>query len=194
MMMSQKNKIETLLKSTQKIFSTKDLGLLWNISNRAKLKENIKYYLRKQRLKKIYKGIYTLEDNYHELELAQNLVPISYISYHTALKIHGINFQYSSEIHACALKSKSIKIKTQIFKYHQIKEEIFFNNLGISKKNNYLLANPERSICDALYLNPSLDFSNLENINHEHLLEIAEIYKRKTLIKEIKCLIAHNMK
>ena len=44
--MSELKKIELLIASRQSVFTTQDLGLVWQIADRRKLFEIIKYYLR----------------------------------------------------------------------------------------------------------------------------------------------------
>ncbi|MBD3300528.1 MAG: hypothetical protein GF347_04200 [Candidatus Moranbacteria bacterium] len=182
-------KITELLKARQKILTIQDLGVIWRENDRKKLIEAIKYYLRKGDLKKIKKGIYYIEKDFDDFELAQKIVPVSYISFYTALNKHGVVFQYYKNIHSMALKTKNVKVEDKIFKYHQIKSDIFFNSLGIEQKENYLIASKERAICDSLYLKPKLAFDNLSGLDVEKLLKIAGIYENQNLLKEIKKLI-----
>lgn len=179
-------KIALLLRSNQNIFTAQDLSVFWNVNTKKKLWENIKYYLRTGALIQLKRGLYCLEEKKNEFELAQRVFSPSYVSFYTALAANGIVFQYYSTIHSMAQKTRTIKIKDQIFKYHQIKPEVFLNPLGIEKKKNYLIAGKERAICDSLYLVPSLAFDNLSDLNKEKLLIIAKIYGNKKLEKEIK--------
>ena len=103
------------------------------------------------------------------------------------LGIHGINFQYHESLHVMALASKTIQLpKGKKIMFHKLKNEILFNETGLQREDNYLLASPERAICDTLYLEPSYTFDNLQGINSELLTEIAKIYKNKALVKRIK--------
>ena len=43
-------KLEILHKSSQKIFTVNDLAVMWQVSERKKLWEVIKYYVRQKRL------------------------------------------------------------------------------------------------------------------------------------------------
>ncbi|KUK79862.1 MAG: hypothetical protein XD95_0076 [Microgenomates bacterium 39_7] len=183
-------KIEKLLTSEQRVFTVDDLAVLWNMPDRKKLWESIKYYLRSERLKKIYSGVYVLADReYDQLELAVNLFTPAYISFHTALAIHGVNFQYYSEVHAMALASKKIQFNGQSFVYHQLKDEIFFNELGIEQKTAYKIASIERAVCDTLYLMPSMTFDVLDGVNPNKLQQVAQIYDNKSLIKKAQKLL-----
>ncbi|MBU1967284.1 hypothetical protein KJ707_04485 [Patescibacteria group bacterium] len=183
-------KIEKLLLSPHTIFSVDDLAVLWNISHRKQLWESIKYYLRVGKLIKVYSGTYALHQDYSMLELAVKLFSPAYISFHTALGIHGINFQQYKTVHAMALASKKITTNNQLFIYHQLQDQIFFNELGIKQETNYRLANPERAICDSLYLIPSLTFDILDQVDQEKLLQVAKIYQNQALTEKVINLIA----
>lgn len=183
------DKIEKLLISNKNVFTTQDLSVIWGISEKAKIWEIAKYYFRKNKLNRIYRGIYSINKKYSPLELAQKLQPLSYISLHTALSIHGINFQYYSSNYSISLISKKYLISKVEYSYHQVKDFIFFNKIGLVDKGSYLLADKERAICDTLYIWPSMNIDRIDNINKDKLLETAQIYKNKRLIDDIKLLI-----
>jgi len=183
-------KIEKLLISKQKVFTVDDLAILWNMPNRKKLWESIKYYLRSNRLQKIYSGVYVLADHeFDQLELAVNLFTPSYISFFTALAVHGVNFQHYSQVHAMALASKTIKTQGLSFVYHQLKDEIFFNETGVEQRVTYKIASIERAICDSLYLVPSMTFDVLDAINIDKLQQVAQVYNNKNLLKKVQQII-----
>lgn len=182
-------KIEKLLLSKRAVFSVNDLAVLWNMSERKKLWESIKYYLRIGKLIRVYSGTYILNQDYSELELAVKLFSPAYISFHTALGIYGINFQHYQSVHAMALASKKIKIDNQVFVYHQLQDDIFFNEVGIIKESSYRLASPERAICDSLYLIPSMTFDVLDQVDPHKLLEVVKIYQNQALAKRVSELI-----
>ena len=52
------NKLEKLVSTNKNILTIQDLGVIWGVTDRKKLLENIKYYLRKGRLKQIQRGVY----------------------------------------------------------------------------------------------------------------------------------------
>jgi predicted transcriptional regulator of viral defense system len=182
-------KREKLIKADKNILTIQDLSVIWNIENRKKLLEVIKYYIRKGRLKGIRRGVYSLSDDYDHFELAQKIIPLSYLSFYTALAYHGIIFQFYKTIHSMALNTKNIEIRDQNFFYHKIKSEIFFNSLGIEKKERYMIASPERAVCDTLYLKPHIYFDNILKLNIKNLFTVSEIYKNKRLEADIKNLI-----
>lgn len=183
------DKIETLLLSNKNVFTIQDLSVIWGITEKTHVWELAKYYVRKHKLNRIYRGIYSIDKKYSQLELAQKLQPLSYISLHTALSIHGINFQYYATNYSISLISKKYLISSVEYSYHQVKDYIFFNKKGLIDKGTYMLANAERAICDTLYIWPSMHIDRIDSINKDLLLETAHLYKNKRLVHDIKLLI-----
>lgn len=185
-------KIEILLASNQTVFTTQNLAVLWDIPEVKKLWEVIKYYTRAAKIRLIKRGIYVLIDPnkpYTPFELAQKIIPISYISLSSALSVAGIRFQYDTQIYAMAAKSKTYHVDRVTIRYHQIKESILLHPLGLVQKENYVIASPERAIGDTLYLYPKTGFDNLHEINTDRLREVAPIYGNKRVEADIKTLI-----
>jgi len=181
-------KIEKLLQSSMRVFTVQDLASFWAISDKKRLWNNIRYYLRIGKLGHVHKGIYTI-GKYSSLDLAQKLITPSYISFYTALAKYGIIFQQYETIHSMAEVSKTILIKNKKFTYHQLKKNVFFDSLGIVNKETYQIAGPERAVCDSLYLVPSLGFDNMDAVNPEKLLNMAIIYNNKQLVKRVNKLL-----
>ena len=187
--MKQVTKFESLILSQKNIFSLQDINAVWKIASRKKLLELIKYYIRTKRLMPLRRGLYAINTNFSELEIAQKLIPLSYISLYTALGIHGINFQYYQVIHSIAIASKKITSKNCNFIFHQIKTDIFYNATGLINEGHYTIASPERAICDTLYLYPQASFDNLSAISKNRLKKVIHIYENKRLLKSIHKLI-----
>ena len=189
MIMVEFTKLEKLLQSRKNIVTIQDLAVILGVYERKKLLEVIKYYVRKGRLKTLKRGVYAVSDDYDKFELAQKIVPVSYISFYSALAFHGIIFQFYETIHSVALATKHIEINNQNFSYHKVKSDIFFDSLGIKEKGNYTIASPERSVCDSLYLKPNLAFDNLTKLNYQKLTEISRCYGNKSLERQIQIIV-----
>jgi len=185
-----KTKAEILLSVSQTVFTVDDLAVLWQMPDRSKLWESIKYYVRTNRLYKIQRGVYALSEDYSPFEAAMKLFPPAYISYTSALACHGAFFQYSSEIHLMAQTSKRLDVGGQVFVYHQLKNNILLNQQGIEKVEGYWIASLERAICDTAYLVPSFVFEHLGNANPEKLEQLSTLYGNKSLQNRIKNIIA----
>lgn len=181
--------LEKLAVSGKKVFTTGDLAVIWKIPERRRLVELIKYYLREKRLIHIYKGVYAFGEDYTPFDIAQKLVPLSYISLYTTIRMHGLSFQYYGSIYSISLKSKKYKIEGQGYIYHKVKESIFYNHLGLISNGRYIIADRERTITDSLYVFPGLGFDNLRDIDREKLIKLSKIYNNKRLEKEVKELV-----
>ncbi len=184
-------KAELLLSSSQTVFTVDDLAVLWQMTDRSRLWESIKYYLRTNRLHSIQRGVYALSEDYSSFEAAVKLFPPTYISYTTALAYHGASFQYSREIHLMAQASKRLEVRGgQVFIYHQLKNEILLNQKGVEKKDGYWMATLERAICDTSYLVPSFVFEHLDNVNPVELEQLSKLYGNKALQYRIKRIVS----
>lgn len=185
-MMNNISNIEKLALSEKKVFTTEDLAVLWQIPERRRLIELIKYYLRGKRMVHIHKGIYAYGEDFTPLDIAQKLVPLSYISLYTTSQMHGLTFQYYQTIYAVSLKSRKYKIGEQGYIYHKIKESVFYNQLGLVNNGRYIIAGRERTITDCLYVFPHFSFDNLRGIDEEKLLVLSKIYNNKSLENRVK--------
>ena len=179
-------KYDLLIQTNKNIFNVDDLVAIWQSAKRRDALESVKGYIRRGKIFNLYKGIYSLRKDFDYFELAQKLFTPSYISYYSALALHGIIFQKYSDIHLCALDSKVIEINERKFIYHKIKKSILYNQRGLSNEKNYLIASPERAICDSLYLNKNSTFDNLRNLEREKMIAISKIYQNKRLERDIE--------
>jgi predicted transcriptional regulator of viral defense system len=186
--MSNQTNIEKLLTSGKKVFTTDDLAVIWEVSDRQKLLGRIKHYLREKRLVNVHKGIYAYEE-YTPLDVAQKLVPLSYLSLYTTAQMHGLTFQYYSTIFCVSLRSKTFDLADQKFEYHKVKDSIFYSALGLITEERYTIANRERTICDLLYVYPDFGLDNLKGVDTDLLQKISRIYGNKRLEGEVAKLI-----
>lgn len=182
-------KIEKLALSGKKVFTTEDLAVIWQIPERRRLIELIKYYLRQKRLTRIHKGVYAYGEDFTPLDIAQKLVPLSYVSLYTTSQMHGLTFQYYETIYAISLKSRKYRIGGREYIYYRVKEPIFYNQLGLVDNGRYIIADKERTITDCLYVFPRFAFDNLRGVNKEKLHDLAKIYDNKSLEKRVNKLI-----
>ena len=183
-------KYDLLIQANKNIFNVDDLVAIWQSAKRRDALESIKGYIQRGKIFNLYKGIYSLREDFDYFELAQKLFTPSYISYYSALALHGIIFQKYSDIHLYALDSKTIKINEQKFIYHKVKKNILYNQRGLLREKNYIIASPERAICDSLYLNKNIAFDNLRNLDIKKILDISKIYQNKRLEKNIEKLFS----
>ena len=183
-------KFLALSASKSTVFSYNDLAyFFW--SDKEKLISKVSYYAKKGYLYKIKRWLYALNKNYNILELATKIQKASYISLETALKIHGINFQYDSVIHVIWYKTEERSIDWHIISFRVIKKEVRKNFEWIVSKDWYVIADKYRAILDTLYLYKNFFFDNLDDISWEKLKIEAKIYNSKSLEKKV-ALLKHN--
>jgi predicted transcriptional regulator of viral defense system len=187
----------TLLKTGQKFFNTSDLQVLWNFVERTKVNNIIRYYKTKKKIYTIKSGLFSLiplEDVTFEdkLIIAQKIITPSYVSYHTALNINGVNFQYYESIHLIADYYKKLNILGTEIVFHKITDSIFLSRLGLkeikTKNGNYTIAGTERSIIDTWYLNPNigLDINYSSKIDKKLLIQISNLYNKPSIKINLK--------
>lgn len=192
------NKLLLLNKTNKKIFSTQDLSVIWKETNRRKLLESIKYYLRTNQIYQVSRGIYSIEkynprDIEEDIELgfkiAQKISPNSYISLYTAMKYHGLIFQYYDDIYSIGERNIKREVFNKNLIFKTVKDDIFRNDIGILEKKGYRIAGKERSFCDSLYLFPNIGVDNVDVLDEDRVWEMGEIYGNKSLNERIKLLL-----
>ena len=193
-----KNKLLILNKTKNGIFTTQNLGVIWQETNKRKLLEIIKYYIRTKQLYPIGRGIYSTKNiKQNDLEkditlsfkISQKISPNSYNSLFTALKYHGLIFQYYEEIYSISSKNIKRKIFNKQFIFKTMKDDIFTKEIGILSKKGYRIAGAERALCDTFYLFPNVSIDNIEGVDIKKVKEISKIYNNKSLIKRLNSLL-----
>ncbi len=168
-----KKKINLLdVNTAQKIFS------FWNENSLYKFLQRLE---RADILKRVTKGkyLFSLKET-NDYELANFLFTPSYISLESALSFYGILAQFPYTITSVTpLKTKKIIYNEKEFEFAHLKREYFF---GFIKKDNFLIALPEKALLDELYFiskgltNISLDELNLSIIKKEKLRRMMKYY------------------
>lgn len=168
-----KKKINLLdVNTAQKIFSFRNENSLYKFLQRLE---------RADILKRVTKGkyLFSLKET-NDYELANFLFTPSYISLESALSFYGILAQFPYTITSVTpLKTKKIIYNEKEFEFAHLKSEYFF---GFIKKDNFLIALPEKALLDELYFiskgltNISLDELNLSIIKKEKLRRMMKYY------------------
>ena len=82
--------------------------------------------------------------------LANTLYAPSYVSFESALNLHGILSQFPYEITSATVKKSQTKtIHDKTYSYTHIQTSLFW---GYEKYQNELIATPEKSLIDQMYL------------------------------------------
>lgn len=132
-------------------------------------------------LLKIEKNKYLLKGTkIQDFTLANLLYQPSYISFETALNFYSILSQFPYEITSATQKKTLTKvINNKTFVYVHLKKDLFW---GYEKKEQFLIAIPEKALLDQLYLSSkglrglSLDEYDFSLINRSRFKEYLKRY------------------
>lgn len=132
------------------LFTLADFAALFSIENKNTLYKRIERLSRKGIIKKIIKGKYLFFlKKPSEFTLANFLYQPSYITLESALSFYGIMTGFPYQITSAATrKTKTYNFEGKEYQYYQLKKELFW---GYEKKENFLLAEPEKAMVDFLY-------------------------------------------
>ncbi|OGI27382.1 MAG: hypothetical protein A2359_01060 [Candidatus Moranbacteria bacterium RIFOXYB1_FULL_43_19] len=180
------NATAALYKSSKTVFTSEDLALLWQETDKNNLKAKISYYVKKGSLLRLTRGVFAKDKKYDPKELATSIYIPSYISFETALREAGMIFQHYETIFAAGPWSKTKKINGHAFTFRKMKKSLLFNPSGIIIRDNYGIASPERAFMDMIYLFPKYYFDNLKSINWNKCRKLAKIYANLALIKRLE--------
>ncbi len=182
------NYILELYRSSQTVFTARDIALIWRETNRDNLKSRINYYVNTNKLLSLRRGIYAKDEDYNKYELATKIYTPSYVSLETKLVEAGINFQYYQSIFVVSYLTREIVIAGQRYIFKKIKDEALGSMVGIDRRENYSVATNERAFLDTLYLYKSYHFDNLKILSWDLVYEILPIYGNKRLTSKVDSL------
>lgn len=180
------NRAVKLFQSQKTVFSSKDLALLWQETNKNNLKSKMAYYVKRGLLTRISRGIFVKNKEYDPRELATSIYLPSYISFETVLRGAGMIFQYYDTIFVASVLSKTILVDRQRIAFRKLKDAVLYNPRGIENRGSYSIATPERAFLDLIYLFPEYHFDNLRTLDWNRCFELAEIYHNQALFKRLK--------
>ena len=184
--MATDNLIAKLYQSPKTVLTAKDIALIWEETNTAKLLSKIKYYAKRGSLIRLTRGVFAKDKNYNPKELATSIYTPSYISFETVLREAGIIFQHHDSIFVAGPYPTTKKIDGNTIVFRKLKDSVLYNALGVKSEKNYSIATPERAFLDTIYLSPKFYFDNLWSINWEQCFKLAKIYDNKQLIKRLE--------
>jgi len=182
----KKDNILEIMRSKNTVFTSKDIGLIWNESNLNALKKKIHRYIKARKIYSIRRGLYAKDKNYDKFELATKIFTPSYVSFETVLVKAGFIFQFYGQIFIASYLSREIVVDGQTYIFKKIKDSVLTSNAGIENKGNYFIASPERAFLDVVYLNKDYHFDNLSDLNWDKVFEILPIYCNKRMEKKIE--------
>ncbi len=170
-------KQKILLQTDQRIFTTSDLALLWEISNRNSLLKTIERYVQKGILFRIYKGLYStlpLKNlNVYEIGCAIG-GSFSYISTETILAKNGIILQDIKKITLFGRKQKEIVVGETTYLCRYLNNQYLLNRAGITDEKGYAIASVERALADIRHINPHFFVDNELSVDEKKVNTLAK--------------------
>lgn len=164
-----------MLKQSQKLFHTKDLALLWGITNKNTLYSAIRRYKKDGTLIPIHKGFYSV------MPLSQ-LDPVvlgaaflhryAYLSTESVLAREGVIAQTIPALTFVSNTTKTFKLGENHYTVRQMADRYLYNTCGIIKKDHHYEAALERAVADLLYYNPNYYFDNQDLIDWDRVKKI----------------------
>jgi hypothetical protein len=189
----EKDYLSALLRSSNTVFTFKELSLIWNETDIKLTKKRVYRYTKMGKLYPIRKGIYAKDKNYDKMELANKIFTPAYISLETVMSREGIVFQHYDRIFVISYLSREISCDGQTYVFRRMKSEILTNSLNIEQKDNYYIASKERAFLDTIYLNKNYHFDNLSSINWDICFEMLPIYNNKAMTKRLNSYYKTNL-
>ena len=171
------------------LFTTRDFEQIAGLS-RSSAWGALGRYCKKGLIESPKRGFYYFADNPpHEYLLANKLYLPSYVSFETALAYYSIIPEtIYSIISATTKATREFESGGKRLKYMKIKKRAY---TGYFKKDDYLIADPEKALADYLYfvalgkknINERL---NTAKINKTRLKKYAGLFKNKSLSQLVR--------
>lgn len=168
---SKPKKLNQLLKSSEDLFHTQDLALLWSVENRNTLYTTIKRYVKKGFLIRIQRGFYSKVrlDQVDPVRLGISFLHrYSYLSTESVLVKEGVIFQSVPYITLVSNKSQKFEVGGNLYRSRQMKDSFLFNEAGIREQE----ASLERAVADLLYYDPKYHFDAPKFIDWDKVKKI----------------------
>lgn len=172
-----KTDIIKVLQSRQTgLFNLVDFRRLFGIFNSQTLYKKIQRLEKEKIIQKLaggkYRFLFTPVDDF---TIANFLYEPSYVSLESALSFYGIITGFSYQITSLARKKARVfRIDNKDFQYSRVSPGLFW---GYEKKENFLIAEPEKALLDYLYFG----LKGLRNLNFDEF-DLKGIDKQKLVI------------
>jgi predicted transcriptional regulator of viral defense system len=179
--------ITQLQQQNKLLFTPSDFARFFNVKNRNTLYKIMQRLSQRQAITPLKKGHYALTTALNNqlishYQIANFLYSPSYISLETALSLYSIITGFSYAITSVSPKpTKTLTVQSQEYSYTQLTPHLFW---GYQKQDRFLIATPEKSLLDYLYLAykglrstqlDEFDFSQLDQ--HLFIQYLAQTHK-----------------
>ncbi|MDP8285408.1 MAG: hypothetical protein RAP03_01970 [Candidatus Electryonea clarkiae] len=154
--------------------------LVQELNNYASPKAKITNMIKNHEIIQIKKGLFfdPQDTTYSTFSLSALIYGPSYVSFQSAMSFYGLIPERTDAI-TCAVYNKT-KIKKFVtpagnFYYYHVPVQVFPHDIIIQKENeqNYLIATPEKAICDSIYQIKSLkDQSDIDSLLQDWRIDL----------------------
>lgn len=155
--------MSALLASNRHLFHTKEIALLWHMTNPNTLYVTISRAVRAGVLYSVQKGLYSSVplSKIDPFELGIALIhTYAYVSCETVLAKAGVITQHVDAMTFVSSKSKMIDCQGRRFRFRQLTDRFLYQGIGVKREGDVLWATLERAVADMLYFSPSYHFDN----------------------------------
>jgi predicted transcriptional regulator of viral defense system len=172
------------------LFTLQTLKNILGIKKESTLFKVISRLLESGIILRIERNKYLLkESDVSSFALANFIYQPSYVSFESALNFYGILSQFPYSISSATTRKTNKKVvQGKEFAYTHIKKDLFW---GYEKKNDFIIAFPEKALLDQLYLvskgyrKTSIDEYDLSRLNISRLKKYLKKYPKDRQYKKI---------
>lgn len=163
-------------------FTITDAKKIFCVDNKNTLYKFLQRLEKRKIIERVMNGkyIFTLREA-TDFSIANFIDTSSYISLESALSFYGIIAQFPYTLTSVTFdKPKRIIFREKEYEFNHIDTEYYF---GFIKKNNFLIASPEKAVLDELYFisknlrRINLKELDLSKINKQRVIKMSQKYK-----------------
>ncbi len=177
--------------------------ILNSLTNYANPDMKLKRMVEDKTLYRLRRGMYATDKNIAPYLLAGAIYGPSYVSFETALSLHGL---IPERVFGCTSatydknRSKVFRNEIGTFYYRDVPKAIYYVGVKWQQENGmgYALATPEKAICDMLYIQKPvfskkalkellfddlrINEEDLRNLDATDIVTLAPYYKKRNLL------------
>jgi len=178
-MVSIRSIIEMMRKTERSVFSVNDMSIIGRLDNRS-AKVYASRAIRSNLLSRIERGKYAIGND--PFSIASQLVFPSYISFLSALSLHGLIDQAISRIVvATSKRKKKMSVFGNDIEFIRLNSSMMFGFRKVKRGNGFIvIAEPEKAIIDLLYIPTLGPISYIADIVKDMDAEKLQEYALKT--------------
>jgi len=180
--------LDILLRSSQTVFSTKDIAILWQETDAKTITNRLRKYVSVGKLVRVHRGFYAKDTQYNRYELATRIYTPAYVSFESVLAQAGVIFQHYTTIYVASYISRTLTVENTVITLVRMKPSFLSNTAGITHTDGYAVASTERAFLDRLYYSPRYHFDNLDPIDWGLVDRLLPLYQNQRLEKTVPLL------